>query len=292
MRGYKMAAHPSDVAGAQGFTPLWQPGLHRLIVGCLLVATAMLAAISVHAAPAGIALGTGDQVKINVYNHPDLNTEAQISANGTINFPLLGEVAIGGMDKAAAESKIAHLLSSRGLIPNAEVNLLVVQSRSQQVAVLGQVRKPGTYAVEGRDTLTDVLAQAGGITEKGGNHVVVLRKDKQGHLKRYQENLKRLLGTNGKPADPEIVANDVIYVPPAPVFYIYGEVQKPGVYRLADGMTVQQALSVAGGLSVRGTERGIRINRRGRDGKVHSIRVDLTDPVREDDVVYVKQSLF
>lgn len=267
----------------------------RQVILCL---CALIVGLSIsgfsHAAqsPRGIMLGTGDQVKVGVYNHPDLTTEAQISARGTINFPLLGEVTIGGMDKGAAEAKIAHLLKSRGLIPNPEVNLLVMQSRSQQVAVLGQVQRPGTYPMQGAETLTDLLAQAGGINEKGGDEVIILRKDKKGQLDRYQENLKLLLGAHGKPVDPRIEANDVIYVPTAPVFYIYGEVQKPGVYRLSNGMTVQQALSVAGGLSVRGTERGIRINRTQRDGKVKSVHAGLTDPVREDDVVYVKESMF
>jgi polysaccharide export outer membrane protein len=85
---------------------------------------------------------------------------------------------------------------------------------------------------------------------------------------------------------------DIIFVPRAPLFYIYGEVQRPGAYRLEKDMTVMQALSVGGGLNVRGTERGIRINRHNGDGKVTTIEIRMDDLVRENDVIFVKESLF
>jgi polysaccharide export outer membrane protein len=89
------------------------------------------------------------------------------------------------------------------------------------------------------------------------------------------------------------VANgDIIFVPRAPLFYIYGEVQRPGAYRLEKEMTVMQALSVGGGLNVRGTERGIRINRHGGNGTIQSIECQMSDKVQENDVIYVKESLF
>ena len=89
------------------------------------------------------------------------------------------------------------------------------------------------------------------------------------------------------------VANgDIIYVPRARIFYIYGEVQKPGAYRLEPGMTVMQALSVGGGLTVRGTERGLRLHRRDPGGAVKTIEPELTDTIRENDVVFVRESLF
>ena len=89
------------------------------------------------------------------------------------------------------------------------------------------------------------------------------------------------------------VANgDIIYVPRAPLFYIYGEVQRPGAFRLEKDMTVMQALSVGGGLTVRGTEKGIRVNRHGPNGKVETVQSALTDHVKENDVIFVRESLF
>jgi polysaccharide export outer membrane protein len=78
----------------------------------------------------------------------------------------------------------------------------------------------------------------------------------------------------------------------APVFYIYGEVQRAGAYRLEPEMTVQQALSVGGGVTPRGTQRGLKIHRKTPDGQVLKIDADLTDQVRAEDVIYVKESLF
>ena len=89
------------------------------------------------------------------------------------------------------------------------------------------------------------------------------------------------------------VANgDIIFVPRAPLFYIYGEVQRPGAFRLEKDMTVMQAISVGGGLTLRGTERGIRVNRHGPDGKVQNVQTATNELVKENDVIFVKESLF
>ncbi len=237
-------------------------------------------------------LGPGDTVKINVYNHPDLATEAQISEKGTINFPLIGEVKVQGLTKSQAENRIAHALDRGKYIPNPEVNILVTEQRSQQVAVLGEVKKPGKYAIVGNGSLTDMLAEAGGVTEKGGDQVMLLRRQPSGELKRYRVNLDNLFSSAGQPKDPQLAPNDILYVPAVPVFYIYGEVRKPGAYPLEPGLTVQQALSVGGGLTVRGTERGLRINRANDHGKVQTLSADLTSAVKAGDVVYVKESIF
>jgi polysaccharide export outer membrane protein len=92
--------------------------------------------------------------------------------------------------------------------------------------------------------------------------------------------------------DVVIQNNDVVYVDRAPEIYIYGEVQKPGIVRLERGMTVMQALATAGGLTLRGTQRGIRVHRKGPDGKVNELSPGLQDQLRPDDVVYVQESLF
>ncbi|HET9644472.1 MAG TPA: SLBB domain-containing protein, partial [Burkholderiaceae bacterium] len=74
--------------------------------------------------------------------------------------------------------------------------------------------------------------------------------------------------------------------------YIYGEVQRPGVFRLERGMTIMQALAAGGGLTQRGTEKGMRVHRRGTDGKVTVLQPRMDDPVNDGDVVYVRESIF
>jgi polysaccharide export outer membrane protein len=84
----------------------------------------------------------------------------------------------------------------------------------------------------------------------------------------------------------------VVYVKRAPQFYLYGQVQKAGAYRLQPQMTVMQAISVGGGLTPRGTLRGLRIERRSPDGQVARVSVQPTDVVRADDVIMVRERLF
>jgi polysaccharide export outer membrane protein len=84
----------------------------------------------------------------------------------------------------------------------------------------------------------------------------------------------------------------VVWVERAPTVYIYGEVQRPGQLRLERGMTLIQALAAGGGLTQRGTEKGIRIHRRGADGKVQVNQLPMDSALQDGDVVYVRESLF
>ncbi len=92
--------------------------------------------------------------------------------------------------------------------------------------------------------------------------------------------------------DLVVAGGDVIYVHRMPVFFIYGEVQRAGSYRLERGMTVRQALAQGGGPTIRGTQRGLRLYRPGAGGKGEYTTPDLQDPVQQDDVLYVNDSLF
>jgi polysaccharide export outer membrane protein len=238
-------------------------------------------------------LGPGDIVRITVYNSPDLTTEAEVSQNGTIGFPLVGSVKIGGLTRAQAEKTIASRLAKGGFVSKPHVNMLVTQYRSRQVSVIGEVHKPGKFPANQIATLTDAIAMAGGITPKGSYMVTVIRKE-QGKTAQYAVNFKNLLdgADGGTNRNIPILSDDVVYVPPAPVFYIYGEVRTPGAYPLQPDMTVRQALSLGGGLTVRGSERGIQIDRKGQNGQVITRRARLTDRVQPDDVLQVPEGWF
>jgi polysaccharide export outer membrane protein len=237
-------------------------------------------------------LGPGDIVKITVYNNADLATEAEVAQDGRIGFPLVGQVAIGGLTRAEAEKTISDSLGTGGFVPNAHVNMLVTLYRSRQVSVMGEVNKPGKYPISQSSSVTDLLAAAGGITAKGSNMVTVIKQDANGQSQRYQVNVKDVLASGQLSKNVRIDSEDIIFVPPTPVFYIYGEVRQPGSYPLAPDMTVRQALSVGGGLTVRGTERGIKVERRGKDGKPRTGTIQLSDRLQADDVVQVPESWF
>jgi polysaccharide export outer membrane protein len=243
------------------------------------------------AGAADVLLGAGDVLKISVYGSPDLALETRVSEAGEITFPLVGNVALGGLSVSAAEKKLGGLLEGGGFLRKAQVNIIVTSLQSQQVSVLGQVNRPGRYPLEGKRSVMDILAMAGGIAGDGSETVSLIRK-RNGQSTKEEIDIVAMVRDANLNRDFDLAGNDVIYVERAPRFYIYGEVQRPGAFRLERSMTVLQALSVGGGLTARGTERAMRIKRRDADGKIQVITAKHDDLLQVDDVVYVQESLF
>lgn len=243
------------------------------------------------AGAADVLLGAGDVLKISVYGNPDLGLETRISEAGDITFPLVGTVALGGMSVSAAEKKIGGLLQSGGFLRKAQVNIIVTVLQSQQVSVLGQVNRPGRFPIEGKRSVMDMLAMAGGVSADGADGVNLIRK-REGKTTREFIDIVDMVRNADLNRDFDVNGNDVIYVERAPRFYIYGEVQRPGAFRLERSMTVLQALSVGGGLTQRGTERGIRIKRRDAAGQMQVLQAKHDDQIQVDDVIYIQESLF
>ena len=262
--------------------------MKRLVMWCL---TLLLAIGTGIASAADVQLGAGDVLKISVYGNPDLGLETRISEAGQITFPLVGNVALGGLSVSAAEKKLGGLLESGGFLRKAQVNIIVTSLQSQQVSVLGQVNRPGRYPIEGKRSVMDMLAMAGGVSADGGDSINLIRK-RDGKTSREVIDIVEMVRSADLNRDLDVAGNDVIFVERAPRFYIYGEVQRPGPFRLERSMTVLQGLSAGGGLTQRGTERGIRIKRRDAEGKLQVLEAKHDDLLQVDDVVYVKESLF
>jgi polysaccharide export outer membrane protein len=252
----------------------------------LLLAISMLPALA-----ADTPLGPGDGLKISVFGNPDLSLETKVSQDGNITFPLLGVVQVAGISSSDAEKKISGLLVSGGFLKQAEVNIIVTDLQSQQVSILGAVVRPGRYPVSGTRSVTDMLAMAGGVAPDGGDTATVIRV-RNGKTGKQVVNLGEMVRSSDMTGNLDLMNGDMIYVERAPKFYIYGEVQHPGSYRLERDMTVTQALSVGGGLTPRGTERGLRVRRRDANGKEQMLDVSKDAPLQPDDVVYVKESFF
>jgi polysaccharide export outer membrane protein len=237
-------------------------------------------------------LGAGDVVRISVYQNPDLTVEGRISEAGTISYPLLGTIRIGGMTLAEGEKRIADGLRNGNFVRQPQVNILVLQIRGNQASVLGYVNRPGRFPIEVADMrLSDLLAVAGGIAPTGAD-VVTLVGTRDGKAFRREIDLPNVFHSPNRQEDLVIQNGDVVYVERAPMVYIYGEVQRPGVIRLERDMTVMQALAAGGGLTQRGTERGMRVHRRGADGKVQVLQPSMEERLHDGDVVYVRESLF
>jgi len=237
-------------------------------------------------------LGPGDVIRVNVFQNPDLSLETRISEQGQITFPLVGAVTVGGLSVSAAERTIAKSLRDGKFVLNPQVNILVMQVRSAQVSVLGQVAKPGRYPIEQANSkVSEMIAAAGGVVP-GASDIVTLSGQRNGRPVKLDIDLPTILQGGKFELDTVVNNGDILYVDRAPMIYVYGEVQRPGVGRLERGMTVMQAIAQAGGLTQRGTTRGLRIHRRDASGAVKVIQPGMNDPVERDDVIYVKESLF
>jgi len=235
-------------------------------------------------------LGAGDGIRIVVFQNPDLTVETRVTENGTISYPLIGSVRIGGMTIPAAEQVIAKALRDGNFIQQPQVNIVLMQNRGNQVSVLGQVTRPGRFPLETFSTrVSEMIAIGGGISPTGAD-VVILTGTRDGKPLRKEIDVVGMFLSGDLEQDIVVAGGDVIYVHRQPVFYIYGEVQRAGSYRVERGMTVRQALAQGGGPTARGTERRLRIYRRG-DAKVEVLTPDLDDAVRPDDVLHVQESL-
>ena len=163
--------------------------------------------------------------------------------------------------------------------------------QSQMVSILGQVRNQGRYPIEGKRRLTDVIAMAGGIIPEGGEIITLIRSD-GGKFNKEVIDVIDMIRSTDLTRNLIVQSDDLIFVDKAPRFYIYGEVQRAGMYRLERNMTVMQGLSVGGGLTTRGTERGLRIQRHDGEGSLQVLTANPSDLIQPDDVIYIRESLF
>ncbi len=255
-----------------------------------------ICAVAVAAAPAQAQpeylLSPGDILKISVFKNPDLSLDVRVSESGAIGYPLIGSVPVKGLTLPAAESKIAQMLRDGGFVVNPQVNILLTEGFGNLVSVIGEVNKAGRYSTDAAGGhVSGMLASAGGIAPTGGE-VVSISGTRNGKPFRREVDIVKMSSSGNSADDIELYGGDTVYVGRAPMFYIYGQVQKPGQYRLERGMTVIQALAEGGGLTGKGTQRGIVRHRRDAGGKVKEEGVSLDTDVQDMDVIYVKESLF
>ena len=243
-------------------------------------------------------LAPGDAIRVLVFQNPDLTLDTRVTESGTITYPLIGSVKVGNMSIAQAESSIAAALKAGGFVQQPQVNIVLLQVRGNQVSVLGAVNRPGRFPLESFNTkLSDMLAYAGGINSSigsngGGADQVIVVGMRNGVPFRQEIDIPNIFLNNNPKDDIEVAAGDVIYVPTAPQYYVYGEAQRPGSFRIKRNMTIQQAVAEAGGPSIRGTERGMKVYRNNANGELQVIRTKPTDLVQPDDVIFVTESLF
>jgi len=250
------------------------------------------------AAQTQYVLGPQDQLRITVFDEPDLTNSYRVDADGFITFPLINRVAASGLTPAELQDRIRAMLSN-GYLKNPTVRIEIEQYKSQFVIVGGEVRMPGKVPMTGTMTLPEALAAAGSPTASASTEVIVTHAKKPGtdgpggtkDPESLHVNLKQLqLGMAGQ--DVILQDGDTIFVPKAQTFYINGAVRNTGQFIWEPGLTVQQAIALAGGLTERGSDRRIKVDRRTPDGHVVEISLELYSQVQPNDTIKISQRIF
>lgn len=161
----------------------------------------------------------------------------------------------------------------------------------RDVAVTGQVLRPGKYGIQGGSRkISDFLALAGGSTELAGE-TMFFTSTRSGSPITQEINIDDLFKSPSNPLNKDVQPSDVIYVPKAPQVYVYGEVQRPGMYKIDKNMTIMQAIAKAGGLTMRGTQRSVKLHRKNTEGSVVKQSPELTSVLQDEDVLFIEESL-
>jgi polysaccharide export outer membrane protein len=235
-------------------------------------------------------VGDRDVLRITVYDHPDLATIARVSGEGTIFFPLIGEVKVSGLTIPQIAGKLSEMLAG-GYVVNPQVIVFIEEFRSKKVTAMGEVSKPGLYELPGQTTFLELLSRAGGLTKDAGDKAIVKRKLSQGEQS-FTIDMKRLVEKGDTSADMNLQDGDSIYIQKAGFFYVSGEVKKPDVYKFEEGTTVLKAITMAGGFTDKAAEKRIKIKRK-EGGKENTLeKVGPDELIRPDDVIVVPESFF
>lgn len=235
-------------------------------------------------------IGVADVLDVTVFNEPDASRAGvAVDNDGTIDCPYIGRVTVAGLTARAVERAVKERLS-KGVLVNPTVNVTVVKYRSKTVNVTGVgIRNPGEYILQGNVSLTSVLAQAGSLTTDAGSYVLISRRNSAGAIEEIRVPRRDI--ETGKAQNVVLKDGDTILVPKAETFFITGQVRQVGSYTWEDGLTVERALTLAGGPTDRASMKGIEIERL-VDGKAQKRKAKLTDAVQANDTIRVGQRIF
>jgi polysaccharide export outer membrane protein len=241
-------------------------------------------------------LGPQDSVTVRIDEDPTPAGAAPlvetVADDGTLQIPYVGAIKVSGLSTAAAARRAEQALKDGKFFLNPHVSITLSTALSQRVSVLGEVKNPGRYPIDSRTSILDLIAQAGGFTDTAADVIYVSRTDSSGNTTKLPINLKGLADPHNTLPDKFLRGGDSVYVPRGEQFYILGEVQKPDMYRLQPNMTVLQAISLAGGVTAKGSTRRVEIKRRGPNGVESVVKPRLDEFVQPDDVIRVKESIF
>ena len=258
---------------------------------------------------ANYIVGPQDVLIITSYDQPELTGKFTIESDGSFTYPYIGRISVGGMTLRGVEADLKKELASRGFFKDAQITVAIEQYRSQKVYIVGEVRSPGAYPMSGNMRLVEALALAGSTLPTSSGEAVVVHASNESLV---VEAARSVDLNDPRNNDPDRVARvdlrelengdlnqnvalrngDTVFVLRAENVYVFGQVRSPGAYPLRQrNTTVLQALSLAGGVTDRGSTGRIQIIRI-VNGKKIELRAALTDFVEPRDTVVVPERFF
>jgi polysaccharide biosynthesis/export protein len=242
-----------------------------------------------------LIIGPGDLLHVKVLEAAELEQSARVTDTGMLPLILGGSVKVTGLTPADAAQVIGRVLVNGHYILAPHVSVTLEQAATQTVTIMGQVRAPGSYAINTPRPILDVLALAGGLTDLADRRVTVQRHDTKERVEFVDANSAQ----TALDASVTVFPGDTIIVPKAEVVYILGDVNRPGGIAMVTNdsrLSAVQAISLAGGTPPSAVPSHARLIRKQADGSHAEIPLNLSamqkgkEPDKQlqaDDIVYV-----
>ena len=256
--------------------------------------TLWLAVLTIGAVVPGWALAAGrvltpqDSVTIKVVNQPDMDTTTRVETDGTISFPYVGRIRAAGLSEDQVAHAIERQLASRQIVTDPHV-LVEITTFGTQASVQGQVGAPGVYTLDRPTNLTQLLSRAGGLRDTAVGGTITVRRAggaSKSSIPRRSRKGAALALLSGSPITMRFLST-------SRRFTIYTVMSvKPGEFPLLRPLTVQQAISIGGGLAVLGSEWRIKIKRKAGNGQAYEVPASLDDQVEAGDTIIVSERIF
>ncbi len=251
-------------------------------------------------------VGPDDVLEISIFewelSDQTKTLEFRVSESGVVPLPSLGAVRVGGKSIEQIQAEIERQLEAKGVLQDPRVGVSVKEYRSRRIAVIGEVNAPGVYAIhENVTTLMDMLTLAGGPAAGAGQlaHVLRNQKDEFDPI-RIVVNLEDLFDKGNFDLNAVLQGDDIIFVPKAPLVYVYGSVNAPGGYSMKQSLRALEAIALAGGLNSNADKRaGFLVRRKGSVHGEQVIPLDVYDIesgkapdvfLHEGDVIHIPDS--
>lgn len=230
----------------------------------------------------GYVIGLGDVVEIAVLGREEFKPRVQVQVDGTVQLPYLHSVMASNLTVIQLRERVAKLLRDGGYYVDPVVSVTVVSYASRYVTVLGEFAIPGLVPVDRAYRVSEILARAGGPRPTASDELILRRATGEELVLPIE-----LLSRGGPADDPLVQPGDKLFIAAALNFYIYGQVNAPGAYKVERGMTLRMALARGGGLTERGSTGRLSLFRNGKQ-----IKVGLDAVLQGGDTVVVGERFF